>query len=386
MCGPPLTDISSAVFQAGGLVVVLVEVSRKAYLASIVPVIVNAILNEHQIIVDIVAFVGRGDFPRSRLGEKQRGKILAGWVSRKMRTIAQFSIKGGDIPPQQGGGPPGTAGGESPVPTGLSGQPESSPSSTLGYEGGGLNRGSLGSVRSAGVAGAGSSLRNVEHAPQILEQRELEQQEMVLEGMAALGGRTSYGYQQPQQQHEVAEMPADEPAPASRSGTRQNEGQDEDRDGETPTKARHERERSSGGGSASGYGGLDFGNFAAVDDDRPPHPGPKPGSPTSATGFRVSSGSSHGYHHPHQRLPGVDGREAFEDWSLLAGPGQQQQQGQQHGHQKKDSRNSLPSRRSYQGATTEEEDGGHHDEEEDEWAKDAGMYMNLAGTLGKREV
>ncbi len=54
---------SSAVFQAGGLVVVLVEVSRRAYLASIVPVIVNAILNEHQIIVDIVAFVGRGDFP-----------------------------------------------------------------------------------------------------------------------------------------------------------------------------------------------------------------------------------------------------------------------------------------------------------------------------------
>jgi acyl-CoA synthetase (AMP-forming)/AMP-acid ligase II len=65
-----------AVFQAGGLVVVLVEVNRKQYLASIVPVIVNAILNEHQIIVDIVAFVSVGDFPRSRLGEKQRGKLL----------------------------------------------------------------------------------------------------------------------------------------------------------------------------------------------------------------------------------------------------------------------------------------------------------------------
>src|SRR6478752_2137385 len=87
---------SSAVFQAGGLVVVLVEVNRKPYLASIVPVIVNAILNEHQIIVDIVAFVNKGDFPRSRLGEKQRGKILGGWVSRKMRTMAQFAIKDTD--------------------------------------------------------------------------------------------------------------------------------------------------------------------------------------------------------------------------------------------------------------------------------------------------
>jgi hypothetical protein len=37
-----------------------------------------------------------GDFPRSRLGEKQRGKVLASWVSRKMRTIAQFSIRDAD--------------------------------------------------------------------------------------------------------------------------------------------------------------------------------------------------------------------------------------------------------------------------------------------------
>lgn len=72
---------------------VLVEVARKAYLASIVPVIVNAILNEHQIVVDIVAFVQKGDFPRSRLGEKQRGKILASWVTRKMHTMAQFGIR-----------------------------------------------------------------------------------------------------------------------------------------------------------------------------------------------------------------------------------------------------------------------------------------------------
>ncbi|KAI1926040.1 hypothetical protein LOZ12_000533 [Ophidiomyces ophidiicola] len=83
----------SAVFQAGGLVVGLVEVTRKAYLASIVPVIVNAVLTEHQVVTDIVAFVPRGDFPRSRLGEKQRGKILGLWVTRKIRTIAQFSIR-----------------------------------------------------------------------------------------------------------------------------------------------------------------------------------------------------------------------------------------------------------------------------------------------------
>lgn len=83
-CHRNIVSTGSAVFQAGGLVVVLVEVKVKSYLASMVPVIVNAILDQHQLVVDIVAFVGKGDFPRSRLGEKQRGKILASWVQRKM--------------------------------------------------------------------------------------------------------------------------------------------------------------------------------------------------------------------------------------------------------------------------------------------------------------
>ncbi|KAK9468858.1 hypothetical protein V1512DRAFT_258081 [Lipomyces arxii] len=82
----------SAVFQAGGLVVLVVEVNRRQFLASLVPVIVNAILNEHQIVIDVVAFVSRGDFPRSRLNEKQRGKILTAWVTRKLKTVGQFMV------------------------------------------------------------------------------------------------------------------------------------------------------------------------------------------------------------------------------------------------------------------------------------------------------
>lgn len=126
------------------MIVVLVEVGRKAYLASIVPVIVNAILNEHQIVVDIVAFVARGDFPRSRLGEKQRGKILASWVTRKMRTMAQFGIR----------------------------DPESALSDIT--ETPMEPRTAVASLRNSSVMA--SSLRNVEPAPQILEERELERQ------------------------------------------------------------------------------------------------------------------------------------------------------------------------------------------------------------------
>ncbi|KAI0602853.1 acyl-CoA ligase [Biscogniauxia sp. FL1348] len=152
-CHRNIVPSGCAVFQAGGLVVVLVEVSRKAYLASIVPVIVNAILNEHQIVIDIVAFVNKGDFPRSRLGEKQRGKILAGWVTRKMRTVAQFAIRDAD---------------------------------TISMEGvdGADHRASVGSMRSSNTPGV-SSLRNMEHAPQILEQEELDHQ---MNKMSALPG------------------------------------------------------------------------------------------------------------------------------------------------------------------------------------------------------
>lgn len=104
-CHRNITPGGSAVFQAGGLTVAIVEVKRKAYLASMVPVVLNAVLNEHQIVCDIIAFVACGDFPRSRLGEKQRGKILGTWITRKMRTIAQFSIRDPEIEPRY---PPAT--------------------------------------------------------------------------------------------------------------------------------------------------------------------------------------------------------------------------------------------------------------------------------------
>jgi len=95
-CHRALVKGGCAIFQAGSLLVLVAEVRTRAFLASLVPVIVNAALNEHQLVLDIVAFVAMGDFTRSRLGEKQRGKILASWVSRKMRTIAQFSIRDAD--------------------------------------------------------------------------------------------------------------------------------------------------------------------------------------------------------------------------------------------------------------------------------------------------
>ncbi len=250
-------------FQAGGLVVVLVEVSRKAYLASIVPVIVNAILNEHQIIVDIVAFVNRGDFPRSRLGEKQRGKILAGWVSRRMRTMAQFAIKDMDAATAMD-------------------QIGSDPAIDA-------HRSSLGSLRSSGggamgaLPGTSSSLRNMEPAPQILEQRELEQQ-FDVPPLA------------------IVEMPGD-----MYSGLPDNEV--------TPTKA-----RVSAAAPPHGYDLLDFDHFGS--EEPPPPVGPKPGLSTGHEflGGRPQPPPQQPPPQPPQiRLPAIDGRESIDDWTPTQG-------------------------------------------------------------------
>ncbi|CAD0086218.1 unnamed protein product [Aureobasidium mustum] len=116
--------------------------------------IVNTVLNEHQLVLDIVAFVQKGDFPRSRLGEKQRGKILASWVSRKMRTIAQFSIRDPDAE-----GSVGTA-----VPNEVAAGRRSSGQS--GTAGAGAFRGGPGSINRA-PGTAGSSLRHVESISQL---------------------------------------------------------------------------------------------------------------------------------------------------------------------------------------------------------------------------
>jgi hypothetical protein len=149
-----MLTLDSAIFQAGSLLVLIAESRTRAFLASIVPMIVNTVLNEHQLVLDIVAFVQKGDFPRSRLGEKQRGKILASWVSRKMRTIAQFSIRDPDAE-----GSVGTA-----VPNEVVNDRRGSVQS--GIAGAGVFRGGPGSInRVPGTAG--SSLRHVESISQL---------------------------------------------------------------------------------------------------------------------------------------------------------------------------------------------------------------------------
>ncbi|KAG9257121.1 acyl CoA ligase-like protein [Emericellopsis atlantica] len=249
-CHRQIVPGGCAVFQAGGLVVVLVEVSRRSYLASLVPVIVNAILSEHQIIVDIVAFVSKGEFYRSRLGEKQRGKLLGNWVSRKMRTLAQFAIR--DVDP-----------------------------SAMGEDAAGATqRHSTMSARSSGGAAGASSLRQVEQAPRIMEQEEFEQQ---MDRIADM----------PQAPHPMGMLPDDaDKTPTSLQPSRDFEGFFADGGSQGPQQRPH--------------GGREDNHTESRRYDEhgpPPTVGPKP-----------QSRSGDGHVPPQIRLPGVDGREGMDFW------------------------------------------------------------------------
>lgn len=285
----------SAVFQAGGLIVVLVEVGRKAYLASIVPVIVNAILNEHQIVVDIVAFVNKGDFPRSRLGEKQRGKILASWVTRKMRTMAQFGIRDAD---------------------GLSDVTEAvEPRSVVG------------SVRNGSVIT--SSLRNVEAAPQILEQRELERKQTQSQNsFAPLPTGIS---EMPAQNYDDSILGS--PTTENGASLKSDDTPTDNRKGhfELPSHG-FDPDKNTLLSEDKNYGIPDFSKSEAPDIP-PPRVGQKP------------------HLGPHIPLPAVEGREG-DLWTL---PSQ--------------ARGGLR----VQNASSDDED------EDDSWKNDAIMHMNLAG-------
>lgn len=274
----------------------LVEVGRKAYLASIVPVIVNAILNEHQIVVDIVAFVNRGDFPRSRLGEKQRGKILASWVTRKMRTMAQFGIRDPE--------------------SGLSDVTETMEP-----------RSGVASLRNSSVMA--SSLRNVEPAPQIIEeqQRELERQQV--------GAQNSFA----PLPTGISEMPAQN-YDDSILGSPPNGTSTKSDDTPTDTRRNHfELPVDDYDHEKNDFNFVDKDEFVVPGFGNneppqvpPPRIGPKPGTT------------------PQINLPAVEGREG-DLWSL---PSQQPRGGLR-----------------VQNASS--------DDDEEDWQKDAIMHMNLAG-------
>ncbi|OBZ84780.1 Uncharacterized protein C56F8.02 [Choanephora cucurbitarum] len=86
-CHPMIPAGGSIVFQYKDDVVAVVSIKSNEHALSAVPLVVNAVLEHHSFLVDVVVIVQPNHFPRSRYGDKVRRKALSQYVERKLTAL-----------------------------------------------------------------------------------------------------------------------------------------------------------------------------------------------------------------------------------------------------------------------------------------------------------
>jgi hypothetical protein len=74
----------SIAFQYKDEVVAVVSVKGNENALSVVPLVVNAVLENHSFLVDTVIIVHPTTFPRTRFGDKSRRKALTAFAEKKL--------------------------------------------------------------------------------------------------------------------------------------------------------------------------------------------------------------------------------------------------------------------------------------------------------------
>lgn len=95
-CHPDIYTNGSCVFKASDFTIAVCESKKTKNLAALVPLIVNTVFSKHHIIIDIVAFIKRGEFPISRLATKQRARIVDAWVQGIIPIKVLYGINFGE--------------------------------------------------------------------------------------------------------------------------------------------------------------------------------------------------------------------------------------------------------------------------------------------------
>ncbi|OBA19964.1 acetyl-CoA synthetase-like protein [Metschnikowia bicuspidata var. bicuspidata NRRL YB-4993] len=95
-CHPEIYKNGSCIFKCSDYTIVVCEARRSKSLAALVPIIVNTVFSKHHLIVDIVAFIKRGEFPISRLGTKQRARIVDAWVQGIIPLSVLYGVNYGE--------------------------------------------------------------------------------------------------------------------------------------------------------------------------------------------------------------------------------------------------------------------------------------------------
>ncbi|KAG7666394.1 uncharacterized protein J8A68_000068 [[Candida] subhashii] len=95
-CHSDIYKNGSCVFKCADYTILVCESKRTRFFASLVPLIINTVLSKHHIVIDIIAFIRKGEFPISRLGTKQRARIVDAWVQGVIPISASYGINFGE--------------------------------------------------------------------------------------------------------------------------------------------------------------------------------------------------------------------------------------------------------------------------------------------------
>lgn len=96
LCHPDMYKNGLCIFKCSDFTIVVCESKWVRNLAALVPLIVNTVFSKHHLIVDIVAFIKKGEFPISRLGTKQRARIVDAWVQGILPVKVTFGVNYGE--------------------------------------------------------------------------------------------------------------------------------------------------------------------------------------------------------------------------------------------------------------------------------------------------
>lgn len=96
LCHSDIYKNGSCIFKCSDYVIVVCEAKRSRNLSSLVPLITNTVFSKHHIVVDIVAFIKKGEFPISRLGTKQRARIVDAWVQGIIPLSVLYGVNYGE--------------------------------------------------------------------------------------------------------------------------------------------------------------------------------------------------------------------------------------------------------------------------------------------------
>lgn len=96
LCHSDIYKNGSCIFKCSDYTIVVCESRRTKSLLALVPLVVNTVFSKHHLTVDIVAFIKKGEFPISRLGTKQRARIVDAWVQGIIPLSVLYGVNYGE--------------------------------------------------------------------------------------------------------------------------------------------------------------------------------------------------------------------------------------------------------------------------------------------------